>query len=40
LPSLLLAEGRAVEAPLTAAELGGDVWIGNALRVLVRARLT
>ena len=35
----LLAEGRAVEARLTAADLDGGFFIGNALRALVPARL-
>ncbi len=43
LPGVLRAElidsGRAIEADLTAADLAGDFWIGNALRGLMRARL-
>ena len=35
----LLATGRAIEAPLTAADLSQDVLIGNSLRGLLRARL-
>lgn len=38
LRSRLLAEGRAVEARLTAADLAGGFWLGNALRGLFRAR--
>ena len=43
LPGILRAElierGRAIEGDLTAADLSGDFWIGNALRGLMRARL-
>ncbi len=40
LRAALLAEGRAIEAPLTPADLaGGDVWLGNSVRGLMRARL-
>ncbi|MGI4879510.1 MAG: aminodeoxychorismate synthase component I [Janthinobacterium lividum] len=39
LRAALLGEGRAVEAPLTAADLAADVFIGNALRGLMPARL-
>nr|WP_295664214.1 aminodeoxychorismate synthase component I [Polymorphobacter sp.] len=35
----LIATGRAVETPLTPADLAGGVLIGNALRGLVEARL-
>ncbi|KPF72495.1 aminobenzoate synthetase [alpha proteobacterium AAP81b] len=35
----LIAEGRAVPAPLTAADLAGGFFIGNALRGLLPARL-
>lgn len=35
----LLAEGRAVEAPLCASDLAGGFLIGNALRGLLHARL-
>ena len=35
----LLATGRAVEGPLTRADLTGDVLVGNALRGLLPARL-
>lgn len=35
----LLDEGRAVEADLTAADLAGGFWLGNALVGLFRARL-
>lgn len=39
LRAALLAEGRAVEADLTPADLAGGFWIGNSLRGLLRARL-
>jgi len=39
LRTALIAEGRAVEAPLTAADLADGFLIGNALRGLLRARL-
>jgi para-aminobenzoate synthetase/4-amino-4-deoxychorismate lyase len=35
----LIAEGRAIEADLTAADLAAGFWIGNAVRGLIRARL-
>jgi para-aminobenzoate synthetase/4-amino-4-deoxychorismate lyase len=35
----LIEAGRAVEAPLTTADLAGDFFIGNALRGLMAARL-
>jgi para-aminobenzoate synthetase/4-amino-4-deoxychorismate lyase len=35
----LLADGTAVEAPLTAADLAGGFWLGNALRGLMPATL-
>jgi para-aminobenzoate synthetase/4-amino-4-deoxychorismate lyase len=35
----LIAEGRAIEADLTAADLVDGFWIGNAVRGLLRARL-
>lgn len=36
----LLADGRAVEARLTAADLdSGEIWLGNSLRGLMRGRL-
>ena len=35
----LLATGRAIESRLTAADLSHDVFIGNSLRGLLRARL-
>lgn len=34
----LLAEGRAREAVLTPRDLNGEVWFGNSLRGLIRAR--
>lgn len=40
LRAALLAEGRAIEAPLTPADLAGrDIWLGNSVRGLMRARL-
>ena len=35
----LLASGRAREAVLYPADLGGDFWLGNALRGLIPVRL-
>ena len=35
----LLATGRAREAVLYPADLGGDFWLGNALRGLIPVRL-
>jgi para-aminobenzoate synthetase/4-amino-4-deoxychorismate lyase len=35
----LLAEGRAIEAPLTSADLVGEFYLGNSLRGLVRGKL-
>lgn len=35
----LLAEGRAIEAPLTAADLAGEFYLGNSLRGLIRASI-
>jgi para-aminobenzoate synthetase/4-amino-4-deoxychorismate lyase len=35
----LLAEGRAIEAPLTPADLAGEFYLGNSLRGLVRGKL-
>jgi para-aminobenzoate synthetase/4-amino-4-deoxychorismate lyase len=34
----LLAQGRAQEAVLTPDDLNGDVWLGNSLRGLIRAK--
>ena len=39
LRAALIAEGRAVEAPLTTEDLSGGFLIGNSLRGLLRARL-
>jgi para-aminobenzoate synthetase/4-amino-4-deoxychorismate lyase len=35
----LLAEGRALESELVAADLQGSFWVGNAVRGLIAARL-
>jgi para-aminobenzoate synthetase/4-amino-4-deoxychorismate lyase len=35
----LLAEGRALEAPLTPADLAGEFYLGNSLRGLVRGHV-